>query len=564
MKKAGLIVFMILIMVITACSGNNGNNQSAAPIETPKSETSNTISTDVTEKRVNPPETFPIVEESITLSAFMAQAPTVENLADSWIVKTMEEKFNIKFDWVLAPQSGLQESKSLVMASGDFPDLFIHGNFSPEEQMKYGRDGVLLPLNDLIDQYAPNIKRMLEEKDFLKPAVTSPDGNIYALPQLNECYHCSFPQKMWINTEWLDNLNLKMPTTTEEFHEVLQAFKENDPNRNGKKDEIPLSGSISQRVYGFLMSPFILNDDLRYLTVNSGKVETVANTPEWRQGLAYMNQLYQEGLLDPGAFTQDSDSLRQLGNNPDIELLGAVPGLHFSLFMALDGDRHAHWEPVPPLISPDGKQATPFAMNVGNGHFAISSKNPNPEASIRIMDWMWSLEGSLAITYGQEGVNWRKADAGEMDINGKQALYTELEPTNVTGTIGNTTWGRVGPRLIDRELREAWVHPSDEEQIYSADSKGQEVRLFRATRDFYDGHQPQELLPTSLFIALEDLDEASQLQVAIKDYIESSIVRFITGNLNVEKDWDSYVKELDNLNIKRFVEIYQKAYDLVK
>ncbi len=79
---------------------------------------------------------------------------------------------------------------------------------------------------------------------FYKDLITAPDGNIYALPQVNECYHCMYQQRMWIYKPWLDKLGLKMPTTTDEFYEVLKAFKTKDPNGNGKADEIPLSGSI--------------------------------------------------------------------------------------------------------------------------------------------------------------------------------------------------------------------------------------------------------------------------------------------------------------------------------
>lgn len=77
----------------------------------------------------------------------------------------------------------------------------------------------------------------------MSTAITAPDGNIYALPSINDCYHCSMAQKMWIYKPWLDKLGLDVPTTTDELYTVLKAFKDKDPNGNGKADEVPLTGA---------------------------------------------------------------------------------------------------------------------------------------------------------------------------------------------------------------------------------------------------------------------------------------------------------------------------------
>ena len=162
---------------------------------------------------------------------------------------------------------------------------------------------------------------------------TAPDGNIYGLTGLNECFHCSYPNKMWMNTKWLEQLGLSEPTTTEEFKEVLKAFKTKDPNGNGKADEVPLSGSIENfgvHIIPYLMNGFIYDDDRTYLIAKDGRVDTVANKPEWKEGLAYIKSLYDEGLIDPGAFTQNVGPLK-IGDNADAQLLGAGAAMHPSL-----------------------------------------------------------------------------------------------------------------------------------------------------------------------------------------------------------------------------------------
>ena len=114
---------------------------------------------------------------------------------------------------------------------------------------------------------------------------TAPDGHIYALPQWADCYHCTYPDKLWINSTWLKKLNLQMPKTTEELRTVLRAFKTQDPNGNGKADEIPMttdaqdSSLIAYLMNAFAYNPVGANNGVRsLLTLDGDKVTTPVNT----------------------------------------------------------------------------------------------------------------------------------------------------------------------------------------------------------------------------------------------------------------------------------------------
>src|SRR5690606_1913753 len=89
---------------------------------------------------------------------------------------------------------------------------------------------IFRPLDGLIEQHMTAFKDVLQKHPAVKGRITATDGQIYSLPSWNDCFHCCFAQKMWINQEWLDNMGLQMPTTTDEFYQVLKAFKEKDPN----------------------------------------------------------------------------------------------------------------------------------------------------------------------------------------------------------------------------------------------------------------------------------------------------------------------------------------------
>ena len=154
----------------------------------------------------------------------------------------LQEKFNVSFDLTVVPGEARLEKQNLLLASGTYPDIFFDGQFSPADQMKYGGQGVLIPINDLIANHGPDIEKAWELLPVLQKWMVTPDGNIYSIPAVEECYHCSVNQKHWINTTWLDKLGLDMPGTTDEYEAVLTAFRDDDPNGNGKQDEIPLTG----------------------------------------------------------------------------------------------------------------------------------------------------------------------------------------------------------------------------------------------------------------------------------------------------------------------------------
>lgn len=535
---AGCAWALSLMLLVTACSGNPEGDKEAVP------------------KDGNAP---------ITLSVFSGQRADVENLETNTFSKYVENKLNIKFKWEVVPNAGLNDKKQLLLASGDYPELFLDGNLTQAEQLKYGQQGVFIPLNDLIDQYAPNVKKAFKDIPYLQKGITAPDGKIYSIPQINECYHCWYAQKMWINTKWLEKLGLSMPTTTEEYYQVLKAFKEKDPNGNGKADEIPLSGAGDPATWhgnidGFLMSAFIYNNSADYFTMKDGKVDFAPNKPEWKKGLEYMNRLYKEGLIDQASFTQNQDGLKQLGNNPDTAILGSFTAGHIGMVVdtAPGKTRHKDYDAVPPLKGPDGVQLSGYFAGVGNGTFAITNKASKEKAiaAMKLADYMYTEEAALLSIFGPEGKWWSKAKPDEKDVRGRPAKYITA-PEFDSIQQQNEHWSQMGSSLRTRDYRESFAVPQD-----PLGNGGYEYRLYLATQK-YEKYQPKEMYPISIFMDPQDADAANQLRTTINAYVKTSMVEFIIGRKNLNNDWDAYVKGLDGLNLPQYMKIYQKAYDSV-
>jgi putative aldouronate transport system substrate-binding protein len=476
--------------------------------------------------------------QPVTMSVFATQF-TGQNLETNAFSKLLEKKYNVKFQWQVATQDATQQKRQLLMTSGDYPDVLMEipwvDELSPTDIIRYGQQGVIIPLNKLIKQYAPHIQHLLNTTPYFRQEVTSPDGNIYSLGQMVNCYHCSYPSKMWIDTTWLKKLGLKMPKTTAEFKKALEAFKNDDPNGDGKKDEIPLSGAnepYGTHIDAFLMNAFIYDDDSYYFLVNHGKVDLAANKPQWRQGLEYLNSLYKEGLIDPGAFTQDAAAYQQLGSkSPNV--LGAGAGMHPAIF--LQGNRlwSSEFKPVAPLTGPSGVSlATYVPFSVQGGVFEITNKASQAVAiaAIKMLDYMFTPQGQMIGNVGPEGVEWVPATAKDKGLGGAKALYKQIQhPANWQSP--NDAWGPQAQYYQVLSFRDSEASSTN---IYGND--GYERRLYEATQNNYQGHAPKEYFPAVAWIDPSQADQNALLKTNITSYIQSNMDQFITGSKDINND----------------------------
>ena len=513
---------------------------------------------------IHGPGVFPIADRPIELKVFVGSSFSNEDLKKNLFTSYVEQKLGIKLTFITANSTNLDEAENVMFASGDYPPIILSGSLTPDEQVQYGRRGILRPLNGLIDQYGDRIKEIFRENPEFEQSITALDGNLYALPSVNECLHCWYSQKLWINKTWLDKLNLDMPRTTDELYQALRAFKLEDPNGNGVNDEIPLSGAVNSwhsEITGFLMSAFIYNTDTHYLYIEDGDVDMAAIQPEWRDGLAYLHKLFREDLIDPQVFTQSNEGLINTATRK-VNQLGAVTAGHIR--MVFEGDdestRHSEYEAVPPLVGPSGYQAAGYFGSFDRSPFAITDKATEAEAAaaMRLADFLLTEEASIQNEWGPENKWWRKGRPGEFDEHGRPAEYW-LNPEFSASTTQNDVWGQMGLLYRDRDLRESWAVSEDPYSIL-----GYEHRLYQETLKKYEGKEPTEVYPDYIFMEQDDAEEVARLKETIRDYVRSNMVQFITGIKNTNTDWDDYVIGLKNLKLDRYVEIHQKAYDTYK
>ena len=514
------------------------------------------------EQAVAPAGQFPIVAEKITISAYLPSESWVDDYQENDFVYYIEEKTNIHLDLYTVPISEAQQKRNLLLAAGDYPEVFIDGSGSKVEQKLYGEQGVFLPLNDLIDEYGVNTRKAFADYPLVKANLTLADGTVYALPRINDCFHCSFSQKMWIYQPWLDKLGLEMPSTPREFRDVLIAFRDGDPNGNGLKDEIPLSGDKNgwnAQIDGFLMNPFVYTggqisgEVMGRVYAENGRVKAAFALPGWKEGLIYLNELFSEGLMHSEVFTQDLEQYRQLGENPGPVILGAGPGgaVNMAFFNGESG-RWLEYKAVPPLEGPGGDRFAYYYPDFGYGAWTITDKAKNPEAAFRLGDAFMDFDVMMRKVWGRKGIEWDEPGPGEMGINGLPAVWKrllgegEMSPTSRWGTQG-------GPMALSREIR-----------LGSVAQEGASVEgiLFEETRSKMEPYRPDLASIVPILTYDEDIAaEMVDLTAALATYVSEMTARFTIGDVDIQDGWDDYLAELENIGLSRYLALVQEAYD---
>ena len=504
--------------------------------------------------------------EPVVITAFVAGDPSVD-YSQNETLKYLEEQTGVRLDVseYLVTSTDETTQKQLVLASGDYPDIMLTG-FSYAEMLNYGmKDGILVPLNEYLttrlSEY-PTLEMLYTQRPEYYSMLTAPDGNVYGIAPFSECGHCRARNKTYINTEWLEKLGMEMPETTEEFYDYLVKVKETDLNGNGEADEVPLTSAegnfVSYLINAFIPTEF---DSGKYTHIEDGKVGFSANTDEYKQGLEYMKKLFDEGLIDQAAFTQNSTQMSQLvsGETPMVGAFSVNGGI-YQVDMTNEYT-YENYRLMMPLTGPEGVQGTDnntIANMNALASFAMTDKCENPDAVMKFMDCLMNFDTYMMRVYGLEGQAWVTPEEGQTNVLGGEYKYQFIDTTvGGSGTSDNIIFYG-GPWGALMEFRAQWSNRWPDEVLYS-DSKYFESRLEVETESL----SPYfiEAAPDTFFLTEEETAEYSEIFTNIKEYVKQATAQFITGVTDLDSGWETYKSDLERYRLERFLELYQKGYD---
>jgi len=476
----------------------------------------------------------------------------------------VEEYANVDIEFISVPRDELATKLSLMVNGGsDLPDMI--STVGLPSTFDYGTAGVYLPLNDYLNdpEKMPNFNKIREEdRSIMIGGVVQPDGNVYAATWFHPGAPGPYYTRAFINQDWLDAVDMDMPTTTEEFYQVLKAFKEQDPNGNGVADEIPaISADKGGFAIAYLMNPFIYvqKDAVEYVNIDeNGKAYPAFVTDEWKQGLEYMHKLVSEELLTSVSFTQDNSEFNAIVQSQPV-------GVYFSGLYDNVQDVMYNYEPLPTLTGPNGDNFITICSYTPTETMAIFADTENLDACIRVMDAFYDRDISAHEWRGELGVDWTT------EVPDGYVLSQPVEGVDKPGWITLVPqWGVPSNTKIWMNYCPGYLAANDplsqgcegvlmDENAtdISAVSSRQIAKLISVQMESgtYLKNQLKRVL-------LEESDqiEFADLKTQISTYVAESIVRFATGDMDLS-EWDNYIKTLEDMGLDRFIELIQNGYD---
>jgi putative aldouronate transport system substrate-binding protein len=354
----------------------------------------------------------------------------------------------------------------------------------------------------------------------------------------------------YINIDWLNNLNLKEPTTLDELYNVLVAFRDNDPDKNNINDTIPMSGQHG--VSGNDSSLLIINA-MGYVNsridVIDDKVVFVPNEDNYKHALEYMNKLFVEKLLDQEYFTQSPESY-----------IANIDSLKYGLYYLkrqptgknVDGKYITQYKTFAPLTSEYNSVKTiGLSSGITSGAFVITSKCKYPEAMIRWADFLFSEEGTVMGRFGpvfdswegQTGIRWKTTDDGKK-------YWEPVMPKDFTAPY----YEYRGKFLIPLGI--PWFI---DEKIHNYQMAGDPLQSTTKKNVLDNTMQySRQGFPKTYFSDVEQ-EDVNSLQTDIFTYVNQMEANFIIGRESLEK-WDDYINTLKAMGVDELIMIYQTAY----
>ncbi|MCL2699764.1 MAG: extracellular solute-binding protein [Defluviitaleaceae bacterium] len=492
------------------------------------------------------------------------------NAMSAW----MEEQTGLKVNYKTIPLEGRLDALSLELSSRDYPDAFMTVGMNQDLLNRYGvGEGRLLALNDLILAYAPNLQKIFESNPGYEGLLTMTDGNIYCMPNINQCYHCTMYTKMWINQAFLNNVGKAVPTTTDELLDALRAFRDMDANGNGDpNDELPFIAAAlngwGNYVEYFLMNSFTFYDahllgnsasrQIPGLYVAGGTVKTPWAEPGCIEGLKFMNLLFNEGLLYEGSFTAEDTTMVNLVESGDFPRVGMAPGGYGGIFCELGGERYQQFVPLLPLKGPDGRQELPRDIyDLNPNGFYISADSPYAAELVQWADKLYAFEATMNGYYGPKDTHWREAETGELGLDGKPALYAPLVPWQEVEPQ-NDHWVQMCISNRDAAFRAGEVYDQST-PLYSGE--GLEKLLYDTTAAMEPYANSTSVMPP-VILSEEQSTAISVPMTDVKNLLMQYVYGFMNGTYDIDAEYDGFLQQLAAAGLDDIVAVYQAAYDV--
>ena len=496
------------------------------------------------------------------LTGLFVSHPLTKSVNDMKWLKEIEDEAGVDITWEQV-YTDWNQTKSTRFASGDIPDILINATTSSDYVMYAG---LFQDLTELIDKDAPNVKEMFADEPDTRVLARTLDGKIYALPKFQGKWP-STNTVMFINQAWLNKLHLKMPATLSEFKAVLEAFKRNDCNGNGNPDdEIPLDfNGWFGAAYGL---PVLLGSMGIQLTnwapdayfAENGVVKNYAVDPRYKLFMKYLAGLYKEGLINQNAITNDYSAFQSLsrGDEKGNAVVGCVFGWEET--DKFGSKLYSQYKPVPPLAYDIGVPAGTYdtrwindytGLNMSPDRICMSARCEHKDAAMRFINKFYDPTVSVEVLFGgiSDGCI---SKAGDNYFKVEKPLNPDTDPGTWKWT---STFADNGPMYIRQAARidmaPDMTNALNERKVYAS-------VLAKLKTDSSDGdYYPQQFMKYTA----DDINTMAVMQANVTNIIDNYWALWLTGQSDIDADWDSYVKSVDDAGLQKILKIRQASFN---
>ena len=461
------------------------------------------------------------------------------------------ERLGIEIESTANPISQDSMGEFQIQATKKFPADIYGGDGIRDSVLSYAAQGAFIRLNELIDEHAPNLKAYLETHPDVAQAITGPDGSIY---MINYAQGGAVGRVYFIRQDWLDKLGYEMPTTIEELETVLYAFRNEDPNGNGLKDEIPVFNDKVEEIYRYanLFGARVYGGDStseRIVRTPDNKFYHAWTADEFRDAIKKLNQWYEDGILDQEAFTRKNQTARPTVWTKDNtggmthEWLASTAGYNENAALLKAYPDFKVVAMLPPSYNGEPGFEEHRRALIRNDGWAISAQCEDPVTAIKFIDWFYSEEGNNAANFGIEGETYDLVD-------GKPVFREEVlkAPLGVNYYLQDNYGAvyKIGYQM-NYEYERQWTNEAGQEAYDLYLNNAETVFRYPVT-------------PVMNFTNEERAIYEKYLS-NLNNYMDETVQGFITGTIDIDAEWDNYVKKCNEYGAQKLVDLYQKVFD---
>lgn len=469
----------------------------------------------------------------------------IDTYSDLDVIKQLEEKLNVNLEFIHPAVGSEKEGFSTMLASGNYPDMifdgYVNSYYAGGLSMAYD-DGLVYDYTELVSQETtPNFWEKVMSDEYLLKGAYDDYGRVIALGcrVSGSEESCTCMWGMMIRKDTLAQAGLDIPVTIDDWTEMLRAFK-----AQGVEYPLLLNKSGYWKSRNAFSSAWNI-DARNFFITEDNTVAYGPTTPEYKEYIGTLAQWYSEGLINPD-FTSDTqaDTWAMLANGQGgsvVDHTYQYAASYYNVVEVQNPDQALVAAQMPRINETDPLTRVMVTNRNLDAKKYICDSSQYKKECVAFLDALYIDDIEFLMSNGIEGIGYNLNDAG-------YPVITDVEYSETA-----TDEEKRGMRLYGFETE------SDSNLEYILTSKycygvqPETVKLY--VQCSYDGYWPFGVSFTT-----EESEVLADYLTDVETYRDEMMIKFITGEADIQTQFDDYVSTINSLGLTQMQEVYSAAY----